>query len=260
MNDHRLAESVPEQNRTEMNFFNPGGGPYNAVSPVAFDVTRRGYDRDQVEKHLAGLAAELEGYRPRLAETQQRLAEAEQRLAETQQRLAEADRAGGHGFGERVETMLRVAEHEAAEVRAVAAEKAAATIEQARIQAESLEREATRAAAAQQVAAEQRTRQLEARIQAHLAAMDSEITAARMEAVAIVAKAEGLAASTVERAEVRARDTRAAADRAAAEQREKARSEIGRLAGTRDGVRSDLARLQGLLGEVLGISQRTPTQ
>src|SRR3954464_2672051 len=87
---------------------------------TSFDVALRGYDRDQVDHHLAEFDAEFSAT---LAE-RDRLAEGVKRLEQGVEEL-HLQPAGGHdedtrprvpslaGFGERVEKILRLAEDEA---------------------------------------------------------------------------------------------------------------------------------------------------
>src|SRR4051812_5864619 len=94
----------------------------DASQSVPFDVALRGYDRDQVDAHLASLESEFTGAlseRDRLAE---RVKQLEARVEELHLQPGD-DRAAEQvspvdGFGARIEKIMRVAEDEAAQVRA----------------------------------------------------------------------------------------------------------------------------------------------
>src|SRR4051794_8753973 len=95
----------------------------DASQSVPFDVALRGYDRDQVDAHLASLESEFTGAlseRDRLAE---RVKQLEARVEELHlqpgdDRTAPEQVSPVDGFGARIEKIMRVAEDEAAQVRA----------------------------------------------------------------------------------------------------------------------------------------------
>src|SRR5215207_9379979 len=100
--------------------------------PVPFDVALRGYDRDQVDAHLASIESEFSSAvaeRDRLVE---RVKHLETRVEELH--LADesdaAERTGSPltGFGARIERIMRTAEEEATAVR----EEAEAAVERER--------------------------------------------------------------------------------------------------------------------------------
>src|SRR3954470_22457284 len=94
----------------------------DASQSVPFDVALRGYDRDQVDAHLASLESEFSGAlgeRDRLAE---RVKQLEARVEELhlqpdEERVPEQPASPLSGFGARIEKIMRVAEEEAAAVR-----------------------------------------------------------------------------------------------------------------------------------------------
>ena len=87
--------------------------------PVPFDVALRGYDRDQVDAHLASSSPSS----PAAPAERDRLAE---RVKQLEQRVEELHLAGDEktpptgpprrstGFGARIEKIMRIAEDEAA--------------------------------------------------------------------------------------------------------------------------------------------------
>jgi hypothetical protein len=106
--------------------------PRDPEDQPGFDVVRRGYDRGQVESHVQELRRRLVA-----AENARRMAE--QYAAAAADELAVArDRSRAatvppvqETFGVRAERVLRLAEREAAEIRARAAHEAAALLEDA---------------------------------------------------------------------------------------------------------------------------------
>lgn len=108
---------------------------------ASFDIVMRGYDRRQVDERLRFLGAELAAAEQALGASQERTAAVEDELARL--RAQAGGREPNHSFGERVERILRLAEEEAEEVRARAADEAGATLHGARAEAERLVAEAT---------------------------------------------------------------------------------------------------------------------
>jgi hypothetical protein len=106
--------------------------------PDDFDVVLRGYDRRQVNDHIARLEATLHEANSRIAEEAARMAAIEQQAVETHERLLDAERrASGQPepvpvSGERIATMLRLADEEAKALKADAAATADALLTEAR--------------------------------------------------------------------------------------------------------------------------------
>ena len=194
-----------------------------------FDVALRGYDRDQVDAHLASIESEFTSAlteRDRLAD---RVKALETRVEELHLQPdddgdphgAEPAQRGGpplSGFGARVEKILRIAEEEATEVR----EETRAEIERERAEA-SKKVGAIREAAEKDAAAHRRKVEQEA---AQL------LDRARQEAARVRAEAEAHAGATREEASghlesVRAKAAQAAADfeTALAKRRQKAEAD-----------------------------------
>jgi DivIVA domain-containing protein len=191
-----------------------------------FDVALRGYDRDQVDAHLASIESEFTTAlteRDRLAERVQQL---ESRVEELHLQPGDhrgsdpAERGGSplSGFGARVEKILRIAEDEATEVR----EETRAEIERERAEA-AKKVGAIREAAEKDAAAHRRKVEQEA---AQL------LDRARQEAARVRAEAEAHAGATREEASghleaVRAKAAQAAADfeTALAKRRQKAEAD-----------------------------------
>jgi DivIVA domain-containing protein len=195
----------------------------DASGSVPFDVALRGYDRDQVDAHLASLESEFSGAlseRDRLAE---RVKQLEARVEELHLQSGDEDAAGKpgsslNGFGVRIEKIMRVAEEEAAAVRQEAKEE----IERERA-------EAKKKTAALQAAAEKDAAAHRQKVQAEASGL---LDKARQEAARVRADADTQAAATREEASghlesVRARAAQAAADfeTALAKRRQKAEAD-----------------------------------
>jgi DivIVA domain-containing protein len=195
----------------------------DASGSVPFDVALRGYDRDQVDAHLASLESEFSGAlneRDRLAE---RVKQLEARVEELHLQSGDEDSAERpastlNGFGVRIEKIMRVAEEEASAVRQEAKE------EMDRERAEAKKKTAALQAAAEKDAAAHRQK-----VQAEASGL---LDKARQEAARVRADADAQAAATREEASghlesVRARAAQAAADfeTALAKRRQKAEAD-----------------------------------
>jgi DivIVA domain-containing protein len=187
--------------------------------PVPFDVALRGYDRDQVDAHLASIESEFSSAvaeRDRLAE---RVKHLESRVEELH--LAGDDEPSGSavtGFGARIERIMRTAEEEATAAR----EEALADAERDRTDTakriSALQQAAEKDALAHRRKVEQEASQL--------------LDKARQEAARVRADADSQAAATREEASghleaVRAKAAQAAADfeTALAKRRQKAEAD-----------------------------------
>ena len=197
----------------------------DAPQSVPFDVALRGYDRDQVDAHLASLESEFTGAlseRDRLAE---RVRQLENRVEELHLQTAEdtppaeqASMSPLSGFGMRIEKIMRLAEDEATALR----EETQAEIERERA-------EARKKVAAIQQAAEKDAVAHRAKVQQEANHL---LDKARQEAARVRSDADAQAAATREEASghlesVRARAAQAAADfeTALAKRRQKAESD-----------------------------------
>ena len=195
----------------------------DASQSVPFDVALRGYDRDQVDAHLASLESEFSGAlseRDRLAE---RVKQLESRVEElhlqpSDRESADKPASALDGFGVRIEKIMRVAEDEAAAVQQEAKEE----IERERA-------DAKKKIVAQQAAAEKDAAAHKQKVQAEASGL---LDKARQEAARVRADADTQAAATREEASghlesVRARAAQAAADfeTALAKRRQKAEAD-----------------------------------
>lgn len=235
------------------------GGLFNRVTLSSgssqneglFDVVRRGYDCPQVEERVQQLTASVAAERARVQQTEGELRDALARLREAEQAAPATEVEGG--FGARVEKLLRLAEHEASEIRSKASKEATALLEQARADAESHRHEVEEAlisrAASMDHDAARRTAALNEREQE----ITDNLAAAREEADTIRLAAERDAEQERARAERRAQELTAQAEKAAQQERQTAEQEVSRLAKVRDGVRAEMAKSHRILGAELGL-------
>jgi DivIVA domain-containing protein len=189
--------------------------------PSGFRHVLRGYDPRQVEEYLDRVEVALNDADERHAEDGRRIAALEQQVGELTDRLAAAERrASGRPepaalVGERLRTMLALAEEEAAAIRAGARGEADALLRSAKERAEADSAERTKAL-------EKREREVET--------AQREIDQARLEAQKDAEQVRTRAAREAEReleqAKARAAAVRADAERDAAKQLETARSDV----------------------------------
>lgn len=199
---------------------------------VPFDVALRGYDRDQVDAHLASLESEFTGAlseRDRLAERVKQLETRveELHLQSDDERPAEQP-SSLSGFGARIEKIMRTAEAEATEVR-----------EEIRAEMERERAEARKKAAGTQQAAEKDAAAHRQKVQSEASGL---LDKARQEAARVRADADAQAAATREEASghlesVRARAAQAAADFETALAKRRQKAEADHLARTNSAER-----------------------
>lgn len=229
-----------------------------------FDVVLRGYDRRQVEDYVERVEVALSDA-DRLHEADGvRLVALEQEVAALQARLVEAERrAAGlpepaSQLGERMATMLRLAEEEAEQIVAQAQERAAASTVERTAELDRREAEVSGAAAAAdqtRLEAQRDADELRTRTQQETAALQADARRTADETLAQArAEAEALVRSAQERAEAARRtadedvrilhgDARAHADQLVAD----AQRQVEDLAAQRDTIAQQLQALRETL-------------
>ncbi|MBW0106144.1 DivIVA domain-containing protein [Pseudonocardia sp. KRD291] len=237
---HSLSRPVPVPDPT------PERGERGAGA--WFAVVLRGYDRAQVD-------ARLEELDRRIGDEIRRADAAEAALGATRSQLrrlqdgAAASTAGDErSFGVRVERVLQAAEREASDLREKAATEAAALVETARAEVEQQRRQTEQALLGRAATLDHEFTARAASLDARQRDVDDRIATAEREAQRIRDEAERAAAEERAGAERRAADLMRHAEEAVREQRADASRDVGRLAGLRDEVRAELARLRGVLG------------
>ena len=208
----------------------------------SFEVVRRGYARAQVEAALRDLEQRVVA-----AENARRMAE--QHAASATQELRQVKAATPvdglpavpESFGLRAERVLRLAEHEASEIRAAAGRDAAATRQAVAREIEAGREAADRAAAEVRAAAAREAAEVRA--------------AATREAAELMGRAHTDAAAA--RAEAAAGRAALAAERESlTAERATSREQTAGLEALRVGIRGELARLHAVLGaELRGIEE-----
>lgn len=232
------------------------GSTQRPVQPIPsgspFDVVRRGYDRDQVDAQLRELRERLSA-----AETARVTAEQHARATEDELRAARAkgssEPVASESFGFRAEKILRLAEHEAADVRGRAAKEATAVVEKARADAERHRHEVEQKLIARSTELDQEAAQRNVAINEREQQATSVLAAARDEAARITADAEKAAETLLGDARTRAEELRNRSEQDARRRREAADQELRRIGSAHDGVRAEMTRLHTLLGGELGI-------
>lgn len=237
-----------------------GSTPPGNAPDQPFESALRGYDRRQVEDFVRAKKKEIAALTAELAEaTRQRRLAAEQveatekELRELRERASQNDAAPvGDGFGFRAEKLLRLAEQEASEIRASAGQESAAVIEEARSQAEQHRHEVERDLIARKSQIEQQAAQRNAELHDREKQIAEQLTSAREQADQLHASASRAADRLRQESEAAAAETRARAAADADRERDQARQEIARLDGLQGDVRGELGRLARSLITELG--------
>lgn len=217
MSDHELLPLSDEQEAT------------------GFDVVLRGYDRRQVEDYVERVEVAMVDAERQHAEDGERLALLEQEVAALQSRLDDAEkRAAGlpepaSRIGERLATMLRLAEEEAEQLVAQARERAAASTSERTADLDRREQQVRASEAAAEQARLDAQRDAEAvrsRAQQEAAALQAD---ARKAADAVMSQAREQAQALVAQAQEQADAKRQTAEEDVAILHEDARRQAGDL-------------------------------
>ena len=234
----RVPISAPQ------NSVQTGGAAPSATG--SFDVVRRGYDRDQVD-------ARTREWEERLAAAEKARAIAEQHARATEGELRTARASGDtaaappESFGFRAEKILRLAEHEAADVRSRAATEAAAVLEQARADAEQHRHEVEQSLIARSSELEQDAAQRTVVLQEREEQAAATLAAARDEAARATEEARRTVDGLVAEAQNRADEVRHRSEQELGRRRDGADAELRRIGGLHENVRTEMARLHALL-------------
>ena len=220
-----------------------------------FVTVMRGYDRIEVDEYVRDTHRSVQRLRTEPAESEGRRWRAEQH-AESVEKEIRAVRAKldaqpaapvEEGFGIRAERLLRIAEQEAAEIRAGASREAAATLQHGRAEAERARHEAEQAFIQRESRFDEQVSQRTADLQQREQQLAEQLEAARNEAEAVEAAARRAADQYRRRVHADAEEIVARARSEAGQIRDQAAQELSRLTGLQDSVRGELARLAALL-------------
>jgi hypothetical protein len=215
-----------------------------------FAIALRGYERSQVDEHLARRDKETSGLQAELTELRQQRDEAVARAETAEKDLRESRTSGaapvGESFGFRAEKLLRLAEHEAAEVRSSAGRESAAIVEKARTEAEAHRHEVEQTLIARASLLEQQAAQRTAGLQEREQQLAEQLASAREQADQLHANAARAAERLREESETAAEQTRRRADAEATQRLDQA-AEVTRLSGLQSDVRTELTSLAELI-------------
>ena len=232
---------------------------------VTFPTVVRGYERHQVDRFVAHQRRLVRELRTALTATEDRLQRAteqgESDAAERERLRAELDArnvAVPEGFGTRAEKLLRMAESEAAQMRAGASRESVALVEQARVAAEQHRHDAEQAAIARSRELEQEIRRRTAELVDRERKAAEQVAAGRDEAERLRTAAEEAASTLRAETEAEAELIKARARAEAGRTREEARVEQNRVTELRAEVHAELDRLSRMILDQLAGSTPAP--
>jgi cell division septum initiation protein DivIVA len=239
----RQVTITPAHNSVQSN----GGASTSAGS--SFEIVRRGYDRDQVDRMMRDMRDRLNAAESARQNAEQHAQKVEVELRSARSAVQAPEPAmSQESFGFRAEKILRLAEHEAADVRNRAANEATNLVEQARAEAERHRHDVEQKLIARSAELDQEAAQRNVAIQEREQQAAVTLAAAREESTRITEEAQRAAEALVSEARVRADELRNRAEQETRRRREAAEHELRRIGGLHDGVRSEMARLHKLLG------------
>ncbi len=210
-----------------------------------FVTVIRGYDRVEVDEYIDDLLAVVSTLRSSVADIDRARREAEEKLAAAERKAGEPAAATppSDGFGVRAERLLRLAESEAAEIRAGAAAESSSVLERARADAEQRRHEAEQALIARSAQADQEAGRRSAALDEREGALKAQIDASRGEIEMLSRAAQREAERLREQAAREIEEQRAAAAQEAARMVEAAEKDVARLAAVRESTRQELSRI-----------------
>ncbi|MEJ2862859.1 hypothetical protein [Actinomycetospora flava] len=223
-----------------------------------FDLTKRGYNPNQVDGHVQALLSRVEVLEHAHRQEQQRADEAESELTRVRNRAerssdgeSQAEAVVQNGFGHRVERVLRVAEQEAANARATAAREASALMERTRKEADAHRQEIEQNLSARRASLDEEASRRRADLDERERELDEQASASREEAEQTLAEARMGAEQITREAEAEAQRRRDDTEAIIRRRHTEAENELQRLKGLHDGVRTDLGRLlESLSGQL----------
>ena len=214
-----------------------------------FVTVLRGYDRIEVDEYIDDLLAVVASLRTSSAEADKSRRVAEERAAAAERKAAEKANAPqpvaapSEGFGVRAERLLRLAENEAAEIRAAAAAESSAVLERSRADAEQRRHEAEQALIARSAQSDQEAARRTAALDEREGALKAQVEAARGEIEMLTRAAQREADRLREQARHEIDEKRAAAELEATRAVEAVEKDVARLKALRESTRQELARI-----------------
>lgn len=235
------------------------------TEPPLFATALRGYDRSQVDEHLAVVRNEAMALRHQLAESENRRVRAEHHAAATEHELRSvrdqqrsSDVGGSDSFGVRAEKIMRLADQEASDTRAAAARDSAALLEEARAEAEKHRHEVEQMLINRSSLLDQQSAQRTAELVDRENQLSVQFGAARKEAEATHVAARRAADDHRRKAEADADAVRRRAEQDVSRLRELAEHEVARLGALQTGARTELTRLVHLIETEVGSRSAQP--
>jgi len=237
----------------------PGGQVRETADDEAdrarFVTVMRGYDRVEVDEYVRDTRRSAQRLRAELADSEGRRRRAEQQAESVEKEVrglrakidARPSAPAEEGFGIRAERLLRIAEQEAAEIRAGASREAAATLQHGRAEAERARHEAEQALILRSSQFDEQASQRTADLQQREQQLAEQLESARKEAAAVEGAARRAADQYRQRVQADAEEIVTRARSEAGQIRDQASQELDRLTGLQDSVRAELARLAALL-------------
>ena len=248
----RPSAAIPTQGGSGKGATQSAGrsGPFeDDVERRRFVTVLRGYDRIEVDEYVDDLLAVVATLRSSSAEAEKGRHSAEERAAAAERRAAESAKAPQpaaaptEGFGVRAERLLRLAENEAADIRAAAAAESSSIVERARADAEQRRHEAEQALIARSAQTDQETARRTAALDEREGALKSQIEAARGEIEMLTRAAKREADRLREQVRHEIDEKRAAAELEATRAVETVEKDVARLNALRASTRQELARI-----------------
>ena len=242
--------SIPAQNGSNaaQQSGHPGGFEEDAERR-RFVTVLRGYDRIEVDEYIDDLLAVVATLRTSAAE----------RRAAESANAPQPAAAPTEGFGVRAERLLRLAENEAAEIRAAAAAESSSIVERARADAEQRRHEAEQALIARSAQTDQETARRTAALDEREGALKSQVEAARGEIEMLTRAAQREADRLREQVRHEIDEKRAAAELEATRAVESVEKDVARLNALRESTRQELARIVEIVRTAsAGMGQGTP--
>ena len=217
-----------------------------------FDTVLRGYERTQVDEHVARLIEQNAALHRELTESERRRQAAEEHASATESEIrtvrSQQQQYGPttppeESFGFRAEKLLRLAEQEAVDVRTKATREATTLVEQARAEAEKHRHEVEQALIARSASLDEQAAQRTTELQERERQIAEQLAAARSEAETLHQAARRTADQHREQAESAAEAVRVRAAHDAQRVRDQAQQEVGRLTALQNDIRAELSRL-----------------
>jgi cell division septum initiation protein DivIVA len=232
----------------------PQGAGTDANAAV-FDTALRGYDRRQVDELIAAQREQIARLQGELAESERRQRAAADHAAATETEVrnlratipAQSGAPVEEGFGFRAEKLLRLAEQEAADMRAHSSRESVAVLERARAEAEKHRHDVEQSLIARAAQLDEKASRRSIELAEREQQMAASFEASKSEAAEQRAAASRAADRMRQEAEAAAADITKRAQSEVARMRQESERDLNRLRDLRTDVQNELARLAEVL-------------